>query len=66
MEELRISSKTEYKVIAQRIEEIQDAPADSLEAQELKILTRAIVEYEKRILRTAPDFTADSSARITS
>lgn len=60
MRELVINSNSEYQVIARRIEEIKDAPAQSLEAEELKIITRALVEYEKRILRNASALSADN------
>jgi hypothetical protein len=64
MEELIINSKRDYQAVANRIEEIKDAPADSLEANELKIITRAIVAYEKRILRNASHSQAESTLRI--
>lgn len=53
MEEFVINSKRDFQAVANRIEEIKDAPANSPEAQELKIITRALVAYEKRILRNA-------------
>jgi hypothetical protein len=66
MEELIINSKGEYQAVAKRIEEIKDAPANSLEADELKIITRALVEYEKRILRNASSLIADNLFRVKS
>jgi hypothetical protein len=66
MEELVINSKGEYKAVAKRIEELKDAPVDSPEAEELKIITRALVAYERRILRTAPGFNADNPFRVKS
>lgn len=65
MRELVISSKNEYQAIAKRIEEIKDAPANSLEAGELKIITRALVEYEKRILRNAVALSGDNPVRAS-
>lgn len=65
MKDLVINSKHEYQVIARRIEEIKDAPANSLEADELKIITRALVEYEKRILRNTTALSGDHQARVT-
>ena len=53
MEEFVINSKRDFQAVANRIEEIKDAPANSPEAQELKLITRALVAYEKRILRNA-------------
>ncbi len=64
MKALVINSKSEYQVIAKRIEEIKDAPVNSPEADELKIITKAIVEYEKRILRNASVVHAETSSRI--
>jgi hypothetical protein len=64
MGELVINSKNEYQVIARRIEEIKDAPANSLESDELKVITRALVEYEKRILRNAGAVGADNPTRV--
>lgn len=66
MEEFVINSKRDFQAVANRIEEIKDAPADSPEAQELKIITRALVAYEKRILRNAPSSHSGPSLRLTS
>jgi hypothetical protein len=66
MEALIINSKGEYQAVAKRIEELKDAPVNSLEAEELKIITRALVEYERRILRNIPSSNADTSIRIKS
>jgi hypothetical protein len=65
MRELVINSNSEYQAIARRIEEIKDAPAQSLESEELKIITRALVEYEKRSLRNASALSGDNPTRVS-
>ncbi|MGV3503509.1 MAG: hypothetical protein ACO1O1_07350 [Adhaeribacter sp.] len=64
MEEFVINSKRDLQAVANRIEEIKDAAANSPEAQELKIITRALVAYEKRILRNASSSPAGLSLRL--
>jgi hypothetical protein len=66
MEALIITSVREYQAIAKRIEEIKDAPAESPEAEELKIITKALVAYEKRILRNTPYLDGENPAWLKS
>lgn len=47
MKSLLIVSEQEYEVVAKRIEEIKDAPADSKYAEELRRLTKAVVQYHR-------------------
>ncbi|GAB3536153.1 hypothetical protein GCM10027443_26030 [Pontibacter brevis] len=43
-----ITTQDEYNTIAFRIELLKDGEAGSDEAEELKLLTRLIVEYESK------------------
>lgn len=53
MKHLPIRTGEQYEEVARRMEQLQDAEADSEEADELKLLTKLIAEYEKRKLIAA-------------
>ena len=46
MEHKPIKTQDEYDAVASRIEQLKDGEAGSEEAEELKLLTKLIVEYE--------------------
>lgn len=48
MEYKPITTQDEYDKIASRIEQLKDGDAGSEEAEELKLLTKLIVEYESK------------------
>lgn len=48
MEHKPITAQDEYDKIASRIEQLKDGEAGSEEAEELKLLTKLIVEYESK------------------
>ncbi|WP_026463735.1 hypothetical protein [Adhaeribacter aquaticus] len=59
MNDLLILTKEEYEEAARKLEELKNAPLDSDCAKELKVLTKAIVEFERRNL-PIPDPEKDS------
>ena len=47
-EHAAIETQEQYDAVADRIEQLKDAPAGSEEAKELKLLTKQIVDFETR------------------
>ncbi len=47
-----IKNMNQYRMVASRIEQLKDAPPESTGAQELKLHTHLIVEFEKGNLPT--------------
>ena len=43
-----ITTQEQYDAVASRLEELKDAPAGSEEAEELKLLTKLIVDFERK------------------
>ncbi|MDQ3292369.1 MAG: hypothetical protein M3Q05_13860 [Bacteroidota bacterium] len=53
MKNILICSEQEYEQVAKRMEELKNAPARSNPAKELKLLTKAIIQYQRKKLHTA-------------
>lgn len=47
-EHTSITTQQQYDTVASRIEQLKDASAGSEEAKELKLLTKLIVDFERK------------------